>query len=136
MQYKDAVLAGLYLFGKSDFHRHYTISDFNSYLIFPLLNDKVQIFYDGDLPVGIVTWCWFTDEEAKDFINHQWTPPEEAYKRTTGDQLWVIEMISTHGQAPKMMRFLRRKLAELYGTGGTAYFRRSHTPQKLHARRF
>lgn len=136
MQYKDAVLAGLYLFGKSDFHRQYSISDFNSYMIFPLLNDKVQIFYDGDLPIGIVTWCWFTDEEARDFLNHQWTPPEECYQRNTGDQLWVIEMISTHGQAYKMVRFIRSKLSDLYGTGGVFFFRRSHTPQKLHDMRF
>lgn len=129
------VVDGLYLFNQSPQHRIYTLDEFNTYFIHPLLADKCRLFYEGEKPIGVVTWAFFTDEEAEDFLNMDWEPPEEVYSRNDGDQLWGIEFIAPFGNARQVMRAMRGISKDLYGDRA-CHWRRLHDPHKQHKRRF
>jgi len=110
MQLDKATLDGLYLFNQSPGHRVYTLVEFNHYYILPLLHGKVQLFYEEDKPVGLCTWCWFTEDEAKQFLAEALEPSEEHYSRpddNTQYQLWGIEFIAPFGHARSVMRAMR-----------------------------
>lgn len=110
MQLDKATLDGLYLFNQSPDHRMYTLVEFNHYYILPLLHSKVQLFYEKHMPVGLCTWCWFTEDEAKQFLAEALEPSEEHYSRpddNTQYQLWGIEFIAPYGHARSVMRGMR-----------------------------
>lgn len=134
MQSHKFVVDGLYLFNQSPAHLNYTLSEFNHFFIFPLLHGKARIWYDGNRPVSLGTWAWFTDEEADDFLNDRWIPPEEVYRRDRSDQLWGVEFIAPFGHARQTMRNLRRLTVETYGPDTAVHFRRLHKPNTLHKR--
>ena len=136
MDNSKAVVDCLYLFNQSPDHRLYTIAEFNHYLIFPLLHNKLRIFYDGDKPVSLVTWCWFTDEQAEEFRAELFMPDEADYVRDTGDQLWGIEFIAPYGHARQTMKNMKAVCHDLYGDGNSVHWRRFHTPDKLIKRKF
>lgn len=130
-----AVVDGLYLFNQSDAHLVYTLAEFNSFFIYPLLAGKCRIFYDGDKPIGLVTWAWLTDEEAEAFLNMDWQPEEATYSRDRSDQLWGIEFIAPYGDARKVMREMRKISKHLYGDT-KCNWRRLHDPYTKHTRSF
>jgi cytolysin-activating lysine-acyltransferase len=136
MENSKAVVDSLYLFNRSPFHSMYTLRAFNSYLILPLLHDKLRIFYEGEKPVSLVTWCWFTDEQADLFLNDEYVPTESDYARTTGEQLWGLEFIAPFGHAKQTMREIKRLYLERYGKPEIVHWRRSHSPDKLIKRAF
>lgn len=133
--FSDTVLDGLFLFNQSDAHLRYSLSEFNAYFVFPLLHDKARIFYDGDKPIGLVTWVWLTDDEAQGLLDSTWSPSEETYARDEGDQLWGIEFIAPYGHTRQIMRSMRTLSKELYGDAPVNW-RRYYNPNKRHTRRF
>lgn len=136
MDKSKAVVDCLYLLNQSPNHTHYTLSEFNSYIIYPILHDKLRIFYDQDKPVSLVTWCWFTNEQAELFFDGQFHPTESDYARTTGDQLWGIEFISPFGHARQTMKNMKIISHDLYGANHKVHWLRSHSPEKLIKRKF
>jgi cytolysin-activating lysine-acyltransferase len=84
MQLQKAVLDSLFLFNQSSDHRLYTLVEFSHYCLFPLIHQKARLFYNGDKPIGFVSWAWLTEEEAQDFISERWMPSEEGHKRPDG----------------------------------------------------
>ena len=135
MSLSNYVLDGIYLFSHSDDHRIYTLDEFQHYLIYPVLHQKVRFFYQNDRPIGVVTWAFFTDEEAEDFRNERWMPDEAIYQRDAGDQLWGIEFIAPFGHTRKVMRGMRDHSRNLYGTR-QVHWRRLSSPQTTHRKEF
>jgi cytolysin-activating lysine-acyltransferase len=131
-----AVVDSLYLFNQSPDHRIYTLTEFNSYLIFPLLHDKLRIFYENGKPVSLVTWCWFTNEQAELFLNEQYQPVESDYARDNGDQLWGIEFIAPYGHARQTMRQMKTLHRECYGKSQIVHWRRLYSPDNIIKRKF
>jgi len=136
MKLDKATVDSLYLFSHSPDHSIYTISEFTSFLVVPLLHEKARLIYEGDKPMGVVTWCWLTKDEAQKFLDDQFVPDEENYARGSGEQLWGIEFIAPFGHARQVMREMRHHSKRLYGSGVTVHWRRLHSPTKVHARRF
>lgn len=136
MENNKAVVDSLYLFNQSPDHRIYTLTEFNTYLIYPLLHHKLRIFYDQDKPVSLVTWCWFTHEQATLFLHEKYEPTEYDYVRTDGDQLWGIEFIAPFGHARQTMKHMKTFHAEQRGKSEIIHWRRLHSPDKLIKRTF
>lgn len=129
-----SVVDGLYLFNQSPAHLGYTLDEFNRYFVYPLLAGKARIFYEGDRPIGLVTWVWLTDEESDGFLNLDWSPSEETYARDEGEQLWGVEFIAPYGHARQIMRAMRNTSRDLYGDVPVNW-RRFYDPHKKHTRR-
>ena len=77
-----------------------TYKDYNSEVIgwrlIPAFeNNKLRVYYDDKgKPFAMLTYCFLTDGEAETM---DWWG-REAFKRHTGDQLWIIDMIANGGK--------------------------------------
>lgn len=130
---KQAVLDGLYLFSNSKDHRHYSISEFLSYLVYPVLHNKIQFFYEDGKPVGLVTWCYLSNEKAQAFKDDEYILQEEDYLAESGDQLWGIEFIAPFGTHTfKIMRRMKEVHRDRYGSTRTVYWRRFKARKLIH----
>lgn len=129
---RTAVLDGLYLFGKSEGHRHYTISEFLAYLVYPVIHNKIQFFYEDGNPVGLVTWCFLPEDKAEDFVDDRIVLGEEDYIATEGDQLWGIEFIAPFGHARQIMKSMQTLHNQVYGHGRKIYWRRFKNRNSIH----
>jgi len=136
MNLQSAVLDSLFLFNQSENHRLYTLEEFNSYCIFPLLHNKALLDYEGGTPTTFVSWCLLKEDEVEDYLSEMWNPPEEVYTRnelTSNLQLWIMDMI-----APRRGFMASRRLARhwhtVYGKGVKAHWRRLHQPDRVHSK--
>jgi len=140
MQLHKAVVDCLYLFNQSEDHRLYTLSEFNHYCIFPLLHKKARLFYDGDKPVGYVSWAWLTEDEVEKFLSQMWIPPEEVWKRPDiiddRYQLWGIDFIAPYGHSTKVMRGMMKHSQTILGKRVPANWRRFKQPDTVHTKEF
>lgn len=129
---KSAVLDGLYLFSNSDGHRHYTITEFLSYLVYPVLQNKIRFFYEDGKPVGLVTWCFLPEDIASEFLDDRYVLEEEDYIAADGDQLWGIEFIAPFGHARMMMKAMQDEHFKVYGHGRKIFWRRFKNRNSIH----
>jgi len=140
MQLHKAVVDCLYLFNQSEDHRLYTLSEFNHYCIFPLLHKKARLFYDGDKPVGYVSWAWLTEDEVEKFLSQMWIPPEEVWKRPDiiddRYQHWGIDFIAPYGHSTKVMRGMMKHSQTILGKRVPANWRRFKQPDTVHTKEF
>ena len=140
MKSRNTVLDCLYLFNKSEDHRLYTLVEFNNYCLFPLIHKKARLFYDGDQPVGFVSWAWLTAEEADEFLSERWMPDEAVWKRPDSVDgmyhLWGMDFIAPFGNALTVMRGMRKHSKHLYGTNVPVHWRRFKQPDKVHTKEF
>ena len=140
MQLHKAVVDCLYLFNQSEDHRLYTLSEFNHYCIFPLLHKKARLFYDGDTPVGYVSWAWLTEDEVEKFLSQMWVPSEDVWKRPDiiedRYQLWGIDFIAPYGHSTKVMRGMMKHSQTILGKRVPANWRRFKQPDTVHTKEF
>ena len=132
LDHKTAVLDGLYLFSHSAGHRHYSISEFISYLVYPVLHGKIRFFYENGKPIGLVTWCFLPADKAQLFLDDEYVLQEEDYIANEGDQLWGIEFIAPFGHARQVMRSMQSVNLELYGKGREVFWRRFKSRNSIH----
>jgi hemolysin-activating ACP:hemolysin acyltransferase len=130
------VVDSLYLFNKSPVHRDYTVADFSRFVLLPLLHSKLRVFYEGEQPVSLVTWCWLTNQESEDFLNDAYAPDEEAFRRDRSDKLWGMDFIAPFGHTILTMRRMRQISSDLYGPQTAVHWIRHKEPQKMHKRTF
>jgi cytolysin-activating lysine-acyltransferase len=140
MQNRNTVLDCLRLFNKSEDHRLYTLAEFHSYCLFPLLYKKARLFYDGAQPIGFVSWAWITEEEATEFLSERWAPDEAVWKRPDiiddQYQLWGIDFIAPYGHTTKVMRGMMKHSQTVLGQRVPANWRRFKSPDKIHTKEF
>lgn len=133
-----AIADGLTLFFNSGSHRKYTLHDINTYLILPVINNRVRIFYQEDKkPIGLITWCWFTKDKASKFLQYKYNPVQEDYedKDIEDKQLWGLDFIATTGRVKYMMTSVRKEHNKLYSKS-KVHWRRFSNPTKEHIREF
>ena len=132
-----AIADGLQLFISSNSYSRYKLKDINTYLILPINNNRIRIFYQEDQPIGLITWCWLTKEKANKFLQYKYDPTEEDYKDKDieNKQLWGLDFISNKGKAKAMMTSVRKEHAKLYGNA-KVHWRRFSNPTKEHKREF
>jgi len=116
---------------RSTSHQHYTVDDLQSYILFPYNHNKLRVYYEDGLPIGLVTWAWLSPERANDFLLGKVDLEEEDYvlEKTEGYQLWGIEFISPYKKARKIMPELRKECLLRYGPE-LGRFRRFANPTK------
>ena len=133
-----AVGDSIELLTKGDTHSKYTPSEVVSYLLLPINNNKIRIYYVGNNPVGLLTWCWLSPNKANLFLNDRYSPDVDYKLEDPGVdyQLWGMEFIAPYGHARQMMRTIREEYKELYGTTTSVHFRRFYDRNKLHKRMF
>ena len=140
MQLQKAVLDSLFLFNQSPDHRLYTLVEFNHYCLFPLIHQKARLFYNGNKPIGFVSWAWLNEQEAQDFLSERWMPGEEVHKRPDiiddQYQLWGIDFISPYGHSTKVMRGMMKHSQSILGKRVPAHWRRFKQPDKVHKKEF
>ncbi len=139
LDYNKAVADGLKLFLSSKPHRKYTLDDINTYLVLPIKNNRVRIFYQQEeIPVGLITWCWLTEDKAAKLLQYKYDPVQEDYQDTDIEdkQLWGLDFISTTGKARQMISSLKKEHLEVYGKEPIARWRRFSDPTKEHKRKF
>ena len=130
MKNSDTVLDCLYLFNQSKYHRHYSLLEFNWYLIYPLLHNKLRVFYKDGKPTALLTWCWLDSEKASLFLQGKYDLTEQDYVADTGEQLWGIEFIAPFGDVRQAVNEVKQVFRDVYGKGTTVHWRRLHTPHK------
>jgi cytolysin-activating lysine-acyltransferase len=136
MDKNKLIVDSLFLFNASPNHRNYSLVDFNHTLIFPLLHNKLRVFYDQTKPVSLVTWCWLSDEQSEQFLSDGLNLTEEDYSKDSGDKLWGIEFIAPYGHARKTLKNMRQICHTLYGEKTAVHWIRLNEPEKLHKRIF
>jgi len=131
------VLDGLFLFAVSENHRYYTVYELFHYFIYPLMHDKVRVWYDeNNKPIGLVTWCFLSTERAAAFLNDDCLLEEKDYMADEGDEFWGIELIAPFGHARKIMTDLKTQYRKKYGKQRPIYWRRMHQPYHRRKGRF
>ena len=138
LDYNTAVADGLSLFINSTPHKRYTLEDINTYLVLPIKNNRVRIFYQQEeIPVGLITWCWLTEDKAAKLLQYKYDPVQEDYQDTDIEdkQLWGLDFISITGKAKTMMSSVRKEHLTLYGKT-KVYWRRFSDPTKAHKKEF
>ena len=139
LDYNTAIADGLSLFINSEAHKRYTLADINTYLILPIENNRVRIFYNQEgVPVGLITWCWLTENKAHRLLKYEYNPVQEDYEDTDIEdkQLWGLDFISITGKARQMISSLKKEHLEVYGKAPIARWRRFSNPTKEHKRKF
>ena len=139
LDYNTAVADGLSLFINSTPHKRYTLEDINTYLVLPIKNNRVRIFYNQEsAPVGLITWCWLTEDKAQKLLKYEYNPVQEDYEDTDIEdkQLWGLDFISTTGKARQMISSLKKEHLEVYGKAPIARWRRFSDPTKAHKKEF
>ena len=131
-----AVVDSINLMDMVEPYSNYLPSDIKTYLLLPIQYNKIQLYYEGDKPVGLITWCWLSTTKSELFLKDEYVPDEDDFSLDTSDKLWGFEFIAPYGHARKMMRSIRKTTEELYGTANQVHFRRSYDRHKLHKRMF
>jgi len=109
-----AIVDAMYLFNKSEEHLGYCLFEFNAYLVYPLLSDKLVMFYEDGKPVGLVTWAFLSDDKAEQFAENAYMLEESDYRHEDGDQLWGIEFIAPYGHARQIMKAMKKVYQDRY----------------------
>ena len=133
-----AIGDSLELLTKGDVHAKYTPQEIISYLLLPINNNRIRLYYQDSKPIGLVTWCWLPPDKADLFLEDKYSPTDEDYQLENPGpdyQLWGIEFITPYGHAHKVMKAIRKEHKEMYGTT-KVHFRRFYDRNRLHRRTF
>jgi hemolysin-activating ACP:hemolysin acyltransferase len=114
ISYADALVDVLYLFNQSEEHIGYCLFEFNAYAIYPMLHGKMRMFYDGNKPIGLVTWAFLSNDKAEQFSEDAYMLDEVDYVPEDGDQLWGIEYIAPFGNVRQIMKSMKQVYYDLY----------------------
>lgn len=111
----QSVIDGLYLFSNCSLGQELTINDFCSDYVNALANGKVFIEYAESRPIGCMTWCFLTEDQARSMTSTGYTPTLEDYQKNDGDQLWVFWTVALDGNGRRLAYQVKRLLNSLYG---------------------
>ena len=136
IDHNKAVVDSLKLFRQSRWHRNYNVEDIFRYIVAPIKYNRMRIYYSGDEPVGLITWCWLDKEAGQKFLTNEYRITEEDYVSDTKAELWGIEFVAPYGNARELMRLIRKEHSSIYGKDEKVNWRRLHDPTKRHMKEF
>tara|TARA_R110000787_G_scaffold252693_3_gene358142 strand:- start:4520 stop:4942 length:423 start_codon:yes stop_codon:yes gene_type:complete len=134
INHDTALTDGLELFRQSKWHKNYNVEDVYRYLIAPLKYNRIRLYYQYKKPIGLVTWCWLSQENGKKFLNNNYYITKDDYVSDTGEELWGIELIAPYGDVRQVVNLTRKEHADVYKRNETIHWRRLHEPNKRHTR--
>ena len=133
----DKALAdGLELFRQSKWHKVYNVEDIYRYLIAPIKYKRISLYYQGDKPIGLVTWCWLDKQSGKDLLSNKYYITENDYISDDKEELWGIEFVTPYGHARRVMSLIREQHHNTYKRKEKVNWRRLHDPDKRHTKEF
>ena len=130
----EALSHGIELFRQSKWHREYKVEDIYRYLIAPIKNNKIILYYQHKKPIGLVTWCWLSKQDGQKFLSNNYYITENDYLLNTGEELWGIEFIAPYGNVRQVMNLIKKEHSVVYGHNKKVHWRRLHEPSKRHTR--
>ena len=131
-----AVVDSLELFRQSEWHRGYDVEDVFRYIIAPIKHNKLRLYYQGDKPIGLITWCWLDKEAGEKFLTFNYLITEKDYVSDNKEELWGIEFIAPYGHAKQIMNLNRKEYKETYpDRNEKVHWRRLSDPTKRHTKK-
>lgn len=133
----EALVDALELFRASPAHSRYNVNDIYIYLQLPIKHKCIRLYYENDKPVGLITWCWLSDEDAQLFVLGKYHPTKQDYMLDLpmSRQLWCMEFIAPYGHTRRMMRAIKHSIEDQYGPQ-KVHWRRFHSRDKIRSKRF
>jgi hemolysin-activating ACP:hemolysin acyltransferase len=127
----------LRLFNQSEAHRDYTVADLQTYLLLPAEYETIRVYYSGESPVGLVTWCWMTPENSQKFLDGKYhpSPQDHDHALSEGKELWGMEFIAPYGHTRQVMREIKKVCLEKYGESDV-HWRRFYSKDQKRKRKF
>lgn len=121
----------------SNEHRGWHLGNLGTYLLLPVKHNRIRVYLDDNVPVGLITWCWMYPEDAEQFLQGNYHPTENDFKYDDieGKELWGLEFIAPYGHARKINRLIRNEIREMYGPQPVNW-RRNHSKQTKRTKRF
>lgn len=129
---RNKLVDGLSLFLSSEWHRtSYSVEDINNYLVAPLQNGRMKIFYEGNKPTGLVSWVFMSKDRAEEFrLGSPLT--REDFENTEGD-MWGVDLISDGYEPRRMLQRLTKLKKRIYpDLESKVNFIRYKTDKRLH----
>jgi len=100
------------LLDSAPFYRDQRIRNLGFRFIPALQHGKVRFYMREGSLIGFCTWCYFTEEEGRT----QKYSGRDAFARTEGEQVWVIDMVAVDSVS-YIAKDMRRYLGEVTGHG-------------------
>lgn len=135
---KEQIIShSLELFLASTEHRNWFIHDLQTYLMLPVENNRIRVYLEDNIPVGLITWCWMHPQGAEQFLEGNYHPTDEDFKDDDieSKELWGLEFIAPYGHARKINRLIRDEIRATYGPQPVNW-RRNHSAQVKRTKRF
>ena len=105
----SAVLGEIvWLMSQSPYHKQFFISDLEWFVMAPVLQKQFRLYYAKNKPVGVVLWAFVNDEVAGRLAQGITKLRPQDWK--SGDQLWVVEVISPFGAPEQMVQNLKAQV--------------------------
>lgn len=100
-----AMCAALELYHESPNHRDATVGDLYRTLVPSIQLQQFLCFTQHGQPWWFSNWAFLSDEVAEGFRNRtRLLQPEDFPRTDLLDQLWVINLLAPHGDAPEFTR--------------------------------
>ena len=121
----------------SNEHRNWKLGNLETYLFFPVRHNRIRVYLEDNIPVGLITWCWMYPEDANQFLQGNYHPSEDDFKHDNieGKELWGLEFIAPYGHARKINRMIRNEIRDTYGEQPVNW-RRNHSKETKRTKRF
>jgi cytolysin-activating lysine-acyltransferase len=97
----------LFLMSASEVHREWTIEDLSRLVAPPLALTQCEIFVRDGWPVAFISWAFLNKVAADGFIDG--TRKLQPDDWSSGDQLWIIDIIAPYGDIRKVIRWAHDK---------------------------
>lgn len=78
-------------------HRNTPLREFERSVFPPIDLNQFRIYKRKDVPIGFVSWAYFTPELGKKYIEGEFEFLPEYWQ--AGEQVWFIDFISPYGDA-------------------------------------
>lgn len=92
----------------SSLHRKYLINDIASIFMPAIHLNQFKIYKVNKVPVGIITWGYFSDEIERKFIDGQY--PVKLADWKSGKNGWVMDFIAPFGHASGILKDFRNNI--------------------------
>ena len=131
IDYNKALDDGRHLFLQSEWHKDLDSSALYAYLVLPCKKNAIRLYYRNNRPIGLITWCWFEPEKAKDFLKFEYMPLEIDYEKREGTELWGLDLIAPYGDARTIVSSVKEEYKNVYGEETQVRWRRAKNPHKV-----
>lgn len=131
-----ALSDSLELLRLSEWHTVYNVEDIYRYIVAPIKYNRIRIFYKDNKPIGLITWCWLSEEAGQKFLEGEYYITESDYVDDTKGNLWGIEFIAPYGNAFEIMKLIRKEHSSVYNRNEKVNWRRLSDPSKKHTKEF